>query len=254
MFETSVVQARALDSRGSRFSLLTLSLFAHGAVVAGAIAVSIASVEFPTMAPDEYSRAPVFVAFQIPPPLGRPDGGAKPQVTPPKQEEKPAATPPTQLTAPPIVPETITPADAGPATGTDATGPGDGRVPGPIGVEWGVENSPGDLNAPPATIAPPQVETKIYRVGEVKAPVILHRIEPQYPPAFLKAKMPGDVIVRCVIDKNGRIRDAQVVYATRPPFGDAVLRVLKDWRYQPASLQGQAVDCYLDLTVHFGVK
>jgi len=33
-----------------------------------------------------------------------------------------------------------------------------------------------------------------------------------------------------------------------------VLRAIKEWRYQPASLKGEAVECYLDLTVDFGVR
>ncbi len=255
MFETSVVQAGALDvRRSSRFSLLTLSLLAHSAVIVGVMTVSLATVEFPSMAPDEFAQAPIFHSIQIPPPLGRPDGG-KPAVTPPKQEQKQAAPPPpTQLTAPTLVPETITPAEStGPAS-SEADGPGDGTQPGPKGVEWGVENSPGDPDGPPLTIAPTPVENKIYSVGEVQPPVIIRRVDPQYPQVLIRARVPGTVAVRCVIDKNGRIRDAQVIHATMPPFGESVLRALKDWRYQPASLKGQAVECYLDLTVSFGVK
>ena len=126
-------------------------------------------------------------------------------------------------------------------------------VPGPIGVPWGDPNSPGSLDAPPIVNAQP-VPEKVYTVGEVNAPVILHRIEPVYPAAFVKVKLPGKVAVRCIIDKNGHVRDAQVVFATNQAFADSVLRAIAQWRYKPASLNGQAVDCYLDLKVDFGVR
>ena len=253
MFETSVIQARAIDNRKSRFSLLTMSLVFHSAVIVGAIVFSVATVDFPLTAPDEFAQAPVFMPVTVPPPLGRPDGGGKPQVTPPKQPDKQPVAPSTEQTAPPVIPENVTESTSTP-TGTEGEGSNDGKVPGPIGVEWGTQDSPGPLDGPPAMPATPQPENKVYTVAEVKAPVIISRVEPLYPSVLVKTRMNGTVVVRCIIDKNGRIRDAHVVAATMPPFGDSVLRALKDWRYQPASLHGQAVECYLDLKVDFGVR
>lgn len=253
MFETSVVRAQAIESRG-KYSLLTVSVIAHSAIVIGAIAMSVASVSFPKTAPDEFAQAPIFASIQIPPPLGNPNGGAQQQKPAEKPQQKAAVLPPNTITAPPAVPDTITPTQSA-STGTDVTeGPSTGTVPGPIGVPWGTEGSTGDLDAPPLTTTMPAVENRIYTVSEVKAPVIITRVDPSYPNALMRAKLPGKVVLRCVIDKNGRIRDAQVIYATMPAFGAAVLQALPRWRYTPASLQGTAVDCYLDLTVDFGVK
>lgn len=254
MFETSVVQAGALQS-GGRYRVLTISLIAHSAVILGALAFSVASVNFPSVAPDEITSGPILMpVLQIPPPLGTPNGGA-----PPRQPEQRQATPPpppTQPTAPSIVPDDVPQVDApstGDSTSTDS-GPPAGTDPGPKGVPWGDPNSPGGpLDGPPVVSAPPAPE-KVYTVGEVNAPVMLHRVEPTYPNAFVRAKMPGKVALRCIIDKNGRVRDAQVVFATNQAFADAVLRAVAQWRYKPASLNGQAVDCYLDLKVDFGVK
>ncbi|HUP58876.1 MAG TPA: TonB family protein [Thermoanaerobaculia bacterium] len=250
MFETSVVRARALQS--GRYRVFTISLLAHSAVILGAIAVSVASTSFPEIAPDEVANAPIFMPVQIPPPLGNPNGGA-----PPRQPEQPRQTtpppqPPNQVTAPSTVPDDVPQLDAPSSGDSNTTGPSEGTVPGPIGIPWGDPNSPGSLDAPPVVSAAP-VPEKIYTVGEVKAPVMIHRVEPVYPSAFVRAKMPGKVAMRCVIDKNGRVRDPQVLFATNQAFADSVLRALQQWRYTPASLHGQAVDCYLDLKVDFGV-
>ena len=253
MFETSTIRAKAIPSRG-KYTLLTVSLIAHSAIIIGAITIGLVSVRFPLNAPDEFARAPIFNVVQIPPPLGNPNGGAKPKPQQPPQQKPAVTVPPAQQTAPPAMPETTQPAHSE-STGSDTTTTsGDGTVPGPIGVPWGTKDSIGSLDAPPAAIPATPVQEKVYTVGEVKSPTIINRIEPQYPPALMRAKVPGKVSVHCIIDKNGRVRDAQVVYATMPAFGESVLRAMKDWRYQPASLNGTAVECYLDLTVDFGVR
>jgi TonB family protein len=258
MFETSVVREGAMRSR-SRFSLLTISIVAHSAVIVGVVAASVMNTEFPAVAPDEVMNAPQIFSVSIPPPLGNPNGGGalpRPAVTPPPVQRPPQQ----QLTAPPpdAAPDTIpndVPTLDAPSNGDAAAGPGDGLVPGPIGVPWGDPNSPGSLDAPPSTtIAPAPEPQKIYTVGEVAAPVLLERVEPAYPPALVRVKLPGKAIVRCVIDKNGRVRDPQIVYASMPPFGEVTVRALERWRYKPASLNGTAVECYLDVVVDFSIK
>ena len=254
MFETSVVHAQVEAARG-RLSLLTASIMAHSAVVVGVLAMSIASVDFPRHSPDEYSRAPVFMPVRIPPPLGTPNGGAQPK---PKDTAVKPAPLPTQPTAPATVPDTITPV---PASGTSESsvaeaGPGTGTEPGPVGVPWGVKDSLGPLDAPPVPADTPvaEPEAKIYEAHEVKAPVLISRADPRYPPALMKTGMPGIVVLRCVIDKNGNLRDPQVLTATMPPFEAEVLRVIGQWKYKPATFGGRAVDSYLNLTVHFSVR
>jgi protein TonB len=255
MFETSVVRERVGNSR--RASLLTASLVAHTVVVLGAVGVSIASVDFPRTAPDEYSAAPVFASVQIPPPLGNPNGGARPEPQP--AVKPPAPVPQTnEITAPSTVPDQVTPAQSqatttatGDSTGSDAPG----LVPGPVGVPWGDPNSvANDLNLPPAIVETPQVEDRIYQSSEVKAPVVLRRVEPRYPNGMLRAGMSAKVVVRCIIDKNGNVRDPQVIVSSMPPFNAAVIDAVQQWKFTPGSLHGHAVDTYLDLTVNFATK
>lgn len=255
MFETSVVRARVANPR-RRAGLLTASLVAHTVVIVGSVAVSIASVDFPRMAPDEYREAPVFAAVQIPPPLGNPNGGARPQPKP-AQPPQPPPPQPNQITAPPAVPDEVTPAQSQETPGTgDSTGSDTpGLVPGPVGVPWGDPNSvANDLNLPPAVVDTPPVEDRIYQASEVKAPVILHKVEPRYPPAMIRVGMTATVVVHCIIDKNGNVRDPRVVVSSMPPFNAAVIDAVQQWKFTPGSLRGQAVDTYLDLTVTFSVK
>jgi periplasmic protein TonB len=255
MFETSVIQGQPRVAAG-RLSLLTISIIAHSAVVIGAIAVSIAAVDFPATAPDEFAQAPTFMVPVIPPPLGVPNGGAVRQPEPVKPAAPPPQPQPNQITAPAVVPDDVPQLDA--ATTGDSNEKG---VPGatstePLGVPWGVKDSVGDINNPPGDIvAAAPIPDKIYEAHEVKAPVGIYRPAPPYPQLLVKAKVKATVVVRCIIDKNGRVRDPQVTVPARmAPFNDAVIEAVKQWRFTPGSLNGQAVDTYLSLTVHFSVN
>jgi protein TonB len=253
MFETSVVSQQSAQP-ARRVRLFTVSLLAHTAVIFGTVAVSIASVDFPAQAPDEYRVAPTFAAVSIPPP----NGGARPQPRPAQPAQTPPP-PPNQVTAPPAIPDDVTPVEpSAAATGAgDATGQSDanGLVEGPVGVPWGDPNSVGtDLSAPPSVPAAPQVEERIYQASEVKAPVILRKVEPRYPSSMSRVGMAATVVVRCIIDKNGNVRDPQVVVSSMPPFNAAVLEAIRQWKFTPGSLRGQAVETYLDLNVKFEVK
>lgn len=256
MFETSVVQAQTKAATG-RLRLLTVSVLAHSAVIVGVVAVSLASVEFPADAPDEFAAAPLFMQVQIPPRLGNPDGGAPKPQQPAAQKPAPQ---PNVVTAPQQTPETIPTLEPatnnntgiGPATAEEGTGTG--TQPGPVGVPWGVEDGV-DIDGPPITTTIAPVEQKIYQAHEVKAPVKIYSPPPPYPQILMRTRMRATVVVRCVIDKNGNVRDPQIIVpASMPPFNDSVLRTVQTWRFQPGSLNGNAVDSYLNLTVNFAVN
>jgi TonB family protein len=253
MFETSVIQSPP-RAAGGRLSLLTVSLIAHSAVIIGAVVVSVATVKFPTFAPDEFAQAPIFLPVIVPPPLGVLNGGA---VRPP--EPRPATPPPqppvNQITAPSTVPETVTPAAAA-STSASSTTTGDPSATStePLGVPWGTKDSVGELDAPPGVVAAEPVEEKIYLPHEVKAPVAIFKPAPPYPQVLARTRMGATVVVRCVIDKNGHVRDPRVIVSAMAPFNDAVVATVQRWRYTPGSLRGQAVESYLDVTVHFSVN
>ncbi|HYC59609.1 MAG TPA: energy transducer TonB [Thermoanaerobaculia bacterium] len=255
MFETSVVHAQTRAASG-RLSLFTISVLAHSAVIIGAVAFSIASVDFPTSAPDEYSQAPVLLPVLVPPPLGRPDGGAVRQpvaqrpATPPPQPQQP-----NQITAPPSIPDEVPQLEVASTGDSNATGDPNATAPGPLGQPWGVEGGVGDLDGPPAIVAATPVPEKIYEAHEVKAPVGRYRPAPPYPTSLIRTKLRATVVVRCVIDKNGHVRDPRVVVpAAFAPFNDSVVNTVQRWRFTPGSLNGVAVETYLDLTVNFGVN
>jgi TonB family protein len=91
-----------------------------------------------------------------------------------------------------------------------------------------------------------------YRVGgDVKAPVVISRVEPVYPAEARAARISGIVIVEAIIDRNGGVRDVKVLKPL--PFGldQAAADAVKQWTFQPATLDGKPVEVFFNLTVNF---
>jgi TonB family protein len=246
MFETSVIHAEVVAEK--RFGLLSVSFAGHILIVIAILAASIRTIEFPMSAPKEYTL-PVFTPpVSIPPALGTPNGGHK-QAAPPVPV-KPTA--PAANTAPNVVPDHVEPTTPSATTG-DPTTPAGGSTGSdqPQGVPWGVPHGIGVDGPPAADVVPVAPEVPIRVTGDVKAPVVIHRVTPLYPKAALAIHLNGSVIVECIIDKTGHVRDAKVLRSSSPLFNQSAADAVLQWQFAPGSLHGTAVDTIFDLTVTF---
>src|SRR5262249_46185304 len=94
--------------------------------------------------------------------------------------------------------------------------------------------------------------------GDVKAPVAINRIDPQYTELARRARASGFVIVEAIIDQDGNVTDAHIVATlVKPaPFGldQAALEAVRRWRFKPGTLNGQPVSVIYDLTVNFRLQ
>lgn len=246
MFETSVIRAEVVGER--RVRMMTLSFAFHGLVVIAIFAASIRSIDFPTSSPREYA-IPIFaMPLTIPPPLGTPNGGHKQATSPVPAKEKPPMA--TANMAPSTLPDHVQPAAA--TTTSDATPNADSTGSDQPGVPWGTKDSVGDgpltANTTPATSDVP-----IPVRGDVKAPVVIHRVNPLYPRLALTARMNGTVVVECIIDKTGHIRDARVLSSSSPMFNQSAIDAVEQWQFAPGTLYGNKIDTIFDLTVTFRV-
>lgn len=87
--------------------------------------------------------------------------------------------------------------------------------------------------------------------GDVMAPIVVHRVEPVFPLVAEKARVSGTVIIRLVIDADGRMTDAQVIKPL--PFGlsEAALEAVRKWRFKPATRGGKPVASIFSIPVTF---
>jgi protein TonB len=244
MFETSVVRVRAAAAP-RRFGLLSASVGFHSLVIIAAVAMTVASVDFPKKAPNEFTLFRPVAAPALPPALGAPHAVPKPAPVP----AAPRPTPLAAVTAPQVVPDAVVPAPTTvtttgvAATGTQSGGGGTGR---PDGVPGGVGASEVPAGPGAGEILTPG--------GEVKPAVVLHRVDPIFPRAAIAGHLNGTVVVRCIIGMNGVCRDPGLVSSTLGIFNQPAIDAVTQWRFAPGTYRGKTVDTYFELTVRFNVR
>ena len=109
-----------------------------------------------------------------------------------------------------------------------------------------------DAATSPEVVPPPPAANAPLRVGgDVKAPVLINRVEPTYTEEARAKRISGIVILEVIIDKTGRVTNAQVLKPL--PFGldRAAVDAVKQWQFQPGTLNGQPIDVIFNLTVNF---
>lgn len=83
-------------------------------------------------------------------------------------------------------------------------------------------------------------------------PVCTYKKMPKYPLGAVLGKVSAPVIVRVLIDSDGTVRHPTVVtQALAPTLIYAATEAVKQWRFQPAMLDGRACPAEFDLTVYF---
>jgi TonB family protein len=94
-----------------------------------------------------------------------------------------------------------------------------------------------------------------YRVGgDVRAPIVVNRVEPVYPEQARKDRIAGVVILEALIDKTGVVRDVTILKNLPEGLGEAAVDAVKQWRFKPATRNGEPVDVVFNLTVMFKLQ
>jgi protein TonB len=131
-----------------------------------------------------------------------------------------------------------------------------GGVPGGIpggqlgGVIGGIVNATSSLNAVPKFI--PVAPQRVRISQGVTKGLLIHRVEPTYPPLAKAARVQGDVVLKAIINRNGDIQDLQLV-SGHPMLVPAAIAAVKMWRYKPYLLNGQPVEVETTVTVIFSL-
>ena len=83
-------------------------------------------------------------------------------------------------------------------------------------------------------------------------PVCTYKKMPKYPLGAVLSKVSAPVVVRVLIDSDGTVRHPTVVtQALAPTLIYAATEAVKQWQFQPATIDGKACPMEFDLTVNF---
>ena len=102
-------------------------------------------------------------------------------------------------------------------------------------------------NQPSAPAAPLPVG------GDVKQAKLISSVPPVYPMLAKNQHVSGNVMVDALIDANGRVTTMKIVSGPTQ-LQQAAMDALKQWKYQPATLDGKPVAMHLTVTVQFRLQ
>ena len=86
--------------------------------------------------------------------------------------------------------------------------------------------------------------------GMVQMARLVHSVPPVYPSLAKSSRVSGDVVVDALIDANGNVKTTKVLSGP-VMLQQAATETVRQWKYEPARLDGQAVAMHLTVTVKF---
>lgn len=89
----------------------------------------------------------------------------------------------------------------------------------------------------------------ISRLDITPAPRLQAR--PQYPAQLREKRVDGHAVIDFIVDVQGDVRNARVMRATHPEFGDAALDAVVQWKFKPGVLEGRVVNTHMQVPVVF---
>ena len=234
---------------------LLISSLVHLVMIGAVAAVPLlyVSAELPQV-PDMLA----FVAAAPPPPPPPPPAPPRAAKAATSSKRVPKPVPSVVPSVPVEAPAAIAPTSGDVESGTDEGLPGgvEGGVPGgiPGGVVGGIAT---DVVPPPPPPAPavhaPVVRAPVRVGGAITVPALVTRIEPVYPPLAVRAQVQGVVILEAVVDRHGEVENVSVLRSI-PLLDRAAIEAVRQWRYSPLLLNGQAERFVLTVTLSFSLN
>jgi TonB family protein len=89
--------------------------------------------------------------------------------------------------------------------------------------------------------------------GDVKQAKLISPVAPIYPALAKNQHVSGNVLIDALIDANGRVTTMKVVSGPTL-LHQAAMDALKQWRYQPATLDGKPTAMHLTVTIQFRLQ
>jgi periplasmic protein TonB len=116
------------------------------------------------------------------------------------------------------------------------------------GVIGGVIGGVG--GAPPP---PKPTQTRIRQGGNVTAAKLTNKVQPMYPPLARQTRISGTVRLHAIIGKNGSVEQLEVM-SGHPLLVQSALDAVKQWKYQPTTLNGEPVEVDTTIDVIFSLN
>jgi protein TonB len=227
---------------------LVLSIGGHVVAVTLLIALPLL---FATESLPEVPTMMAFVVAAPAPPPPPPPAPPAPAASKPQREVKVAAS--SVLAAPLEAPAEVMPEPAYTRFGGEGEGV-EGGLEG--GISGGIVGGLGQPAAPPPPPPPPSPREPAEPVrvgGAVRPPLLVKRVEPDYPPLAQATKTEGMVILEAVVSEDGTVRSVRVLRSILA-LDKAAIEAVQQWQYEPLLLNGHPTAFVLTVTLSFSLK
>jgi len=109
---------------------------------------------------------------------------------------------------------------------------------------------PMPVSAPQPQPALEQISEPIALSEEAARALLVHTVDPVYPPEALAQKLRGPVVLQVRVGRDGSVEDLKIV---RGYFilGRAATAAVSQWRFQPYSINGHAAATQTVITINF---
>ena len=239
--------------RSARITTTAVSAIAHAVVL---VALVIPALYATDVLPEPEQAMAFFVSAPPPPPPPPP----APVI------EKPAPAKPTARTAtrrpvtparpvpvaPVEAPKTITPENDLETEAFDVIAEAGFERGVPDGVVGGMVGGIESALPPPPPPPLPAPRAPIRVGGDITAPRLVHRVEPEYPLLAQHGQVQGVVILEATVDREGRVDEVRVL-RSYSVLDEAAVAAVQQWRYEPLMLNGEPQPFVLTVTVSFSL-
>lgn len=111
---------------------------------------------------------------------------------------------------------------------------------------------PGTL--PPGPAGPPSASAgPVIHDFSSTAPAILRRVDPIYPDLARRAHVQGTVVLMMVVDEQGVPMQVRALDG-HPALQEAAMQAARQWRFEPARMDGHPVPASFRLTLNFRLR
>ncbi len=86
--------------------------------------------------------------------------------------------------------------------------------------------------------------------GDVQSAKLIYQVKPIYPPLAKQARIQGTVRLQAIIARDGNIQNL-VLASGHPLLVPAAMDAVRQWRYRPTTLNGEAVEVMTQIDLNF---
>jgi TonB family protein len=112
----------------------------------------------------------------------------------------------------------------------------------------------GAIDVPAGPPSPSIMGSAMALGGAVVAPVKIHSPSPPYTEEARRARIQGVVVLQTVVDREGNVAEVKVLKGLPEGLTESATETVMQWRFEPATLEGEPVAVHFILTVSFTIQ